>query len=245
MKLRHLFENNLQHGVPLPVFRGLAIANDKQVGDAISFPIRKNRAPADSSFLFSALFNMGIEQILGVPEVRKQSAYASTDKSTAQTYAERADSEWAKPGHSGGLVQLHVPTNAVIVFNPSVADSYNIEEEMPELYEWTNELAQRQIESAGGKDVDNLWQSNPIMNRNAYLTTGYREYLRSIVETALPGDQEGRREFLSQLDTFAGMIVDGYQKMSAQEFSDRYANNNKPFEIMICGTDSYVGVVVN
>lgn len=249
MKLQQLFENNSNLGVPLPVFRGLAMDSIKRYsGQPVNFPIRKDRVPTDASYIFSAMFNMGIAMSFGVPEIRKQSAFASTDRSAAQRYATRSTEDNSRPGSVAAIVQLHVPAAAIIVFNPTIQDSYELEEDTDDVHELVSELRSLWIENAdestGPREMHDFYQSVPISNKSDYLSLSGQEFLRKIVSVAIPNDPKAAQTFLTRCDVLAGHFADGYEAMSAQEFSTHYANNTQKFEVMIAGADSFMGIVL-
>lgn len=111
-------------GVPIPVYRGLMVQPGTKEGDVLTIQIRQDRKPSDLSVMVSACFNYGIEQLFGIPEIRKRACFASTNKANANKYAR--DVIKRKRGTRGALTQLMVPSGTDVIFHPGYDDSLDL-----------------------------------------------------------------------------------------------------------------------
>lgn len=82
----------------------------RNIGDVVRLPVRKDRRPLDTSNLETALFNLEVEKMFGVRNIRSQVAFASAN------YVEAAN-------YGSTVYSIFPPRDCRVLFDPSVPDS--------------------------------------------------------------------------------------------------------------------------
>lgn len=161
--------------------------------------VRQNRRPRDASIAFSALFNLGIERKFGIPNIRKRACFCTTSKRTANSYASYYD--------EGDVVQLGLPSQARIVFNPQVEDSVELAASMPSnWYDFTMEHATIHV------------KGTQSMTRADYMSLPPIELFRKFAEAAgLP--ETVKEEYMGLVLSDADELVKNYDVITPSAFS--------------------------
>lgn len=231
MKLQQLFED--ANGVAIPVFRGLARpVQDGQT--AVKFTVRQDRRPLEMSVPFSALFNYAFEEKFGIPNIRKTSVFSSTNKEIATNYT----------NGEGSLVQMVIPPNAVIYFNPQCSDSLFLEEDEggQTLMELLQELADEWSEKNGGVDPEEFLQKMDDLGN--YMSSTGTAYFQNLIQEGTGGDPKRAAFYSKQVQKCAKMVIRGYKQMAPDQFARTYTGKNKDIEVIVTGISSYLGQVV-
>lgn len=195
MRIDQLLESD---GVyQLNLYRGVEARDSTQ---PYIIDVRTDRRPRDASIAFSALFNLGIERKLGIPNIRKRACFCTTSKSTARSYASYFDER-------GDVVQLGVPISAKIVFDPQVEDSILKAEKMPiEWYEFVMEHATVQV------------QGTQSISRADYMALPPIELFQHFGQQhKVPADK--MEEYMQLVLDAADQIAQGYQSVSPGSFT--------------------------
>ena len=125
MKIEQLIEQDT--GILVPLYRGVRTGTAKK-GSIFTASVRQDRRPSDTDFFDSALFNYGIELMLGIAEIRKRAVFASTSLETASNYANMGMERDGK-ARANGVVQLILEPSTSIVYHPEVRDSMDLFEQ--------------------------------------------------------------------------------------------------------------------
>jgi hypothetical protein len=237
MKLKQICED--VGGVAIPVFRGLPrpLAPGQTT---VTLPVRKDRRPLEMSLPFSALFNYAFEVKFGIPNIRKTCVFSSTNKEQAGTYASDGN------GGTGNVVQLVVPQQAVIVFNPQVNDSLYMEEDDPGymLQDFMGELAEEWSEKNGGEDPSQLFDQT-IEDLGVYMSSTGTQLFTNLIQAGTGGDPKRTAYYTKLLNRIARSVTSGYKQATPQQFAKSYGKRESDIEIIIAGIDSYQGTVVD
>lgn len=211
MKLKSLFENT---GVEVPLFRGTRLPPSSEVGRVYNFKVRQDRQPANASELASVIFNHGIQRLFGIVDIRKRSVFASSSFENAEQYV---------TNQAHGVVQLILPNNATVVFNPNVRDSLHI------FRDFAKDI--QQLKTAlwthgnDGQDFEDL-----------YLTQTADNVWRTVLSSIEPHVHD---YLTSVFNRIADQMVAGYQKVTPSQIVE-----GGDVEHMIFGVTEYQGKLI-
>lgn len=218
MKLRELVVEST--GIATPLYRGMTVPLEKNVGDVIPITVRQDRKPKDASLLASVLFNYGIQKMCGIVDIRKRCSFASTSKVMAMTYARHADK---------AVVQLLLPGNAKIVFNPQIDDSLDLLANCPGM-----EGLIRELKKHGYMGMQFDWDKP-----TSYLSMTALELWQDALNE-LDVDEPTIRKLNDMFEESAIAVVAGYQVYSPRNLDFR---QDSDIECLIFGVTSYEGRV--
>lgn len=236
MKIEQLLSENTH----TPVYRGMRVDGEKQIGDIVTFAVRQDRKPSNSSALSTAMFDYAIEQKFGIRNCRRSSVFATTEMSYARDYA---------GNHTpGALVELMLPPEARLVYNPTVDDSMFVMDLGPA---WKKMTALLEAEAVKYRKRHNdertsdefvMYFTRRSVDVYQYLNTESPETLIDRVAKDMyhhdPDGEEAKR-VADRIKTIAMSMIDGYVVANASQF-----NVSGDVEVIISGISQGQGKVV-
>lgn len=203
-----------------PIFRGVSTGTRAELGQVMTFSVRKDRKPSTSSILATMLFDRGIELTFGIHNVRRRAVFATTDRSFAGDYAGNRT--------PGAVLQLQLDPSTPILFHPKIDDSFSFMEGedsdvWPKVIKLFKKMARVRFKlfpnTSGSLEtvVDRL--ENRVLTLNDYLTKDPINAITTAIENFLPDCKEQQEYMINTLDDLAKQMVSGYNVTTAGQLS--------------------------